>query len=148
MRSLNYILGAALLAACTAEPQYELPSQQAPAALLVSKTGLTAFARFAMVDGKETPLLGGELRVAPGPHKVHVQCYHFETKVGPGFMLALPRGVLLPITLNSETKQGWFSVAGHFASDQSYYARCVMVDEKPVGFISATPDGPPLPGFD
>jgi hypothetical protein len=96
-----------------------------------------------MVDGKETPSLGQLVRVAPGIHKLHIQCYHFEiTNVTPGI---LP---FVPIVVDSKTDLGWFSVTGSLRENQKYFARCVMIDGKPFGYIAASTDGPPLTGFE
>jgi hypothetical protein len=96
-----------------------------------------------MVDGKETPSFGALVRVAPGIHRLHVQCYHFEiTNVTPGI---LP---FVPIIVDSNTEQGWFSVIGSLRENQRYFARCVTIYGKPFGYIAASPDGPPLAGFE
>jgi hypothetical protein len=142
---LASVTATGLLSACAAAPtaKFEPPPSGAPAAVLVNQGGLRAFARFPMVDGKETPSFGGKIRVAPGVHKLHVQCYHFEvTGVVPGL------APYVPVIVNTETKQGWFSLTGSLVANQNYYARCVMVDGKPFGYIAASPDGPPLVGFE
>jgi hypothetical protein len=135
----------AVMAACATAPnnRYEPPPSTVAAAYLVNQGGISAFARFPMVDGKETPSFGQLVRVAPGIHKLHVQCYHFEiTNVTPG---VLP---FAPIIVDSKTDQGWFSVTGRLVENQRYFARCVMIDGKPFGYIAASPGGPPLTGFE
>jgi hypothetical protein len=135
----------ALMTACATAPTngYEPPPSTAAAAYLVNQGGLAASARFPMVDGKATPSFGQLVRVAPGIHKLHVQCHHFEiTSVTPGIW------PYVPIIVNSKTKLGWFSLTGSLSENQKYYARCIMIDGKPFGYIAASPDGPPLAGFE
>ncbi len=135
----------ALITACASAAlnRYEPPPSTAAAAYLVNQGGLAASARFPMVDGKETPSFGRLVRVAPGIHKLDVQCYHFEiANVTPGIW------PYVPIIVDSKTKLAWFSVTGRLSDKQEYYARCIMIDGKPFGFIAASPDGPPVPGFE
>jgi hypothetical protein len=109
----------------------------------VNQGGRAASATFPMVDGKETPPFAQQVRVAPGIHKLAIQCYHFEiTNMIPG---VLP---YVPIIVYTRTRLAWFSLTGRLVENDRYYAHCVMSRGKPFGYIAASPDGPPLAGFE
>ena len=134
----------ALLSACAttspnALPKYQPPAAGAPASIIdVGKHG-----RAWSVDGAETPSLAGTIRLAPGEHRVGINCLSFEVSA-PAVLLG--GGALAAPFI--KTPLQFVLVTGSFEAGKTYYTRCVAVNGQPRAWLADTPDGSDLPhGF-
>jgi len=134
----------ALLSACAATspnalPKYQPPADGAPAAVIdVGKHG-----RAWSVDGAETPSLASTIRLAPGVHRVGINCLSLEISAA-GVLLG--GGALAAPFV--KTPLQFVLVTGSFEAGRTYYTRCVAVDGQPRAWLADTPDGSDLPqGF-
>jgi hypothetical protein len=143
-------LGAAavsLLCACastspTSRPRYQAPPTGAPAAELVGHsmvaTGLPSRAsvgHVSFVDGIETSSLSSTVRVAPGVHRVGIDCFVKK---------ASDAG---PFHFNWDVHQ--VAITGSFVAGQKYYVRCEATNGETARiWVGESPDAQLLPqGF-
>lgn len=132
--------------------KYQPPALGNPAAIIdVGKHG-----RAWSVDGTETPSFANTLRLAPGEHRVGLNCLSYDIStvaiisaaaaVG-GAILSAVAASAIPEDKPPSTLQ-FVLVTGRFEADKTYYSRCVAVDGKPHAWLSDSPDGSDLPqGF-
>jgi hypothetical protein len=81
------------------------------------------------VDGAETPSFASTLRLAPGEHRVGLNCLSYDflaMALRPG---ALPALIMPPAKPPSALQ--FVLVNGQFEAGKTYYARCVAVDGQP-----------------
>lgn len=129
----------ALLSDCAgtspnALPNYYPPPLGAPAAVIDVGTRAQAWS----VDGAETPSLARTLRLAPGGHRVGINCLSWE-------ILGHPPAE--PVFFPTVTAQ-FVLVTGPFEAGRTYYARCVSTGGQPRAWLADVPDGNDLPrGF-
>ena len=143
-------LGAAalsLLCACastssTSRPPYQAPPTGAPAAELVGHslvaTGLPSrgsVGHVSFVDGMETSSLSGTVRVAPGVHRVGIDCF-VKKPSDAG-----------PFHFNWDVHQ--VAITGPFVAGQKYYVRCEATEGETARiWVAESPDVQSLPqGF-
>jgi hypothetical protein len=137
----------ALLSACAATspnalPKYQPPPAAQPAAVInVGKHG-----RAWSVDGAETPSFAETLRLAPGEHRVGINCLSYEI-AGIDALLGGAHTLATPV-VNAKTAMQFVLVTGPFEAGKTYYARCVSVNGQPRAWLADAPDGSALPqGF-
>ena len=129
----------ALLSGCAgtssnALPKHYPPPTGAPAAVIDVGTRAQAWS----VDGAETPSLAKTLRLAPGEHRVGINCLSWEVVGHPPAE---------PVFFPTVTAQ-FVLVTGPFEAGRTYYARCVSVDGQPRAWLADARDGNDLPrGF-
>src|SRR5207237_6250341 len=111
------LLGACASTSSTSRPPYQAPPTGAPAAELVGHsmvaTGLPSrgsVGHVSFVDGMETSSLSGTVRVAPGVHRVGIDCF-VKKPSDAG-----------PFHFNWDVHQ--VAITGSFVAGQKYYARC------------------------
>jgi hypothetical protein len=120
-------------------PKYEPPSPGAPAAEILSIAVMGAALKgvgghLVTLDGAETPSFATALRVAPGSHKMGIDCLFNGIYLGGAFVDSLVQHVVVTGTL----------VAG-----QKYYVRCAVENAMPRSWLSDSPDAASLPqGFE
>ncbi|MBS0396187.1 MAG: hypothetical protein JSR54_16325 [Proteobacteria bacterium] len=140
--------GALLLAACAstaphALPRYRPPPAMEPAATIDVGTRAHAWS----VDGAETPAFARTVRVAPGVHRVGLNCLSFE--LASVDAVASARGAAPVTTVMAHTAVQSVVVTGPFEAGRTYYARCVATDGMPRAWLASAPDGSDLPpGFE
>lgn len=140
-------VGLGWLAACAAPsphalPKYRPPPVGAPAATLQ----LGRSARVWRVDDAETPSFASTVRVAPGAHRIGMNCLSFEIDAVHVFTDA--RGEPVAGAVIPKTTLQSVAVSGDFQAGVTYYARCVSVGGKPRAWLADAPDGDRLPeGF-
>jgi hypothetical protein len=115
-------------------PKYQPPPAGAPAAIIDAGTRGHAW----LVDGAETPSFATTLRLAPGEHRVGINCLSFEI---------LGHWPETPLIFPTSTVQVVL-VTGSFQAGRTYYARCVATNGQPRAWLADAPDGSELPqGF-
>src|SRR5215467_158238 len=114
-------------------PKYQPPPEGAPAAVIdVGKHGHAW-----LVDGAETASFATTIRLAPGEHRVGLNCLSFDAGIQP-----------LPFGMNPKSAAQFVLVTGSFEPGKTYYARCVAANGQPRAWLADTPDGGDLPqGF-
>jgi len=133
------LLGLPLLGGCAATSsnalsKYQPPPAGAPAAIIDAGVRGHAWS----VDGAETPALARTLRLAPGDHRVGINCLSFEI---------LSHEPATPLIFPTATAQ-FVLVTGSFEAGKTYYTRCVAVNGQPRAWLADAPDGSGLPqGF-
>ena len=137
----------ALLSSCAAPspnalPKYQPPPVGQPAAVIeVGKHG-----RAWSVDGAETPSFANTIRLAPGEHRVGINCLSFEAGA-IGIVAGGPRAPATAAT-NFQTTLQSVLMTGPFEEGKTYYTRCVAVNGQPRAWLTDTPAGTDLPqGF-
>jgi len=117
------------------------PVGQPAAVIEVGKHG-----RAWSVDGAETPSFANTIRLAPGEHRVGINCLSFE--VGAiGIVAGGPRAPATAAT-NFQTTLQSVLMTGPFEEGKTYYTRCVAVNGQPRAWLTDTPAGTDLPqGF-
>jgi hypothetical protein len=123
-------------------PKYQPPPADAPAAVI----DVGPHGRAWSVDGAETPALASTLRLAPGEHRVGINCLSFDI-LGIGVLAGGPRA---PVIATADTRSAlqFVLVTGSFEAGKTYYTRCVAVNGQPRAWLADTPDGSELPqGF-
>jgi hypothetical protein len=138
----------ALLSGCAAPspnalPKYQQPSAGQPAAVIeVGKHG-----RAWSVDGAETPPFADTIRLAPGEHRVGINCLSFEILA----IDVLATGARTPLAtpvVNAKTALQFVLITGSFEAGKTYYTRCVVVNGQPHAWLADAPTGSDLPqGF-
>jgi hypothetical protein len=140
-RPVVCIASLGLLSACAttspnALPKYQPPPAGAPAAVMEVGRHGAAWS----VDGAETPALAKTLRLAPGEHRVGINCLSFD-------VVSI---VILPVApvVNTQSALQFVLVTGNFEQGKTYYTRCVGVNGRPRAWLADAPDGSGLPqGF-
>jgi hypothetical protein len=132
--------------------KYQPPAPGSPAAIIdVGKHG-----RAWSVDGTETPSFANALRLAPGEHRVGLNCVSYDYSVLAGISVAAAVGGAIPAAAiasaipedKAPSELQFVLVTGSFDAGKTYYTRCVAVNGKPRAWLSDTPDGSDLPqGF-
>ena len=159
-RGLFFILCAqvfAMLTGCASNSpnallKYQPPAPESPAAIIdVGKHG-----RAWSVDGTETPSFANTLRLAPGEHRVGLNCLSYDISTAAvisaaaavgGAIGAAVAASAIPEDKPPSTLQ-FVLVTGPFEAGKTYYARCVAADGKPHAWLADSPDGSDLPqGF-
>ena len=132
----NLIIGCASPSA-TKMPAYQAPASSAPAGEIFS-TGSSGHVW--SVDGAETPAFSGSIRIAPGDHRVGVNCLSTTiTGVAAG---------PYPAPLMKSNAQ-FVVITGNFLAGQKYYVRCGSEDGWLRTWLSDSPNGSSLPpGFE
>jgi hypothetical protein len=146
LTTLAFTAALAVLSDCAstspnALPKYQPPAVGAPAAVIDAGHGHAW-----SVDGAETPPFAKTIRLAPGEHRVGLNCLSFEVvglQVVPGL------GHLQTIAAVDIAYGVQFVLAiGSFEQGRTYYVRCVAVHGQPRVWLSDAPDGSNLPpGF-
>jgi hypothetical protein len=140
------LLPLALLSGCAATSphtpaKFQPPPAGAPAAVIDVGTHGHAWS----VDGAETPSFAKTLHLAPGEHRVGINCLSFDTSID-----VIPGGPLPPVTpvLLPKSAAQFVLVTGSFKAGRTYYTRCVAVNGQPRAWLADAPDGSDLPpGF-
>lgn len=137
----------ALLGGCAASTQHALPKYQAPPAGASAATiDVGKHGRAWSIDGAETPAFASTLRLAPGEHRVGINCLSFEVSS----ILALAGGPRAPVILAGDTKSSlqFVLVTGTFQAGKTYYTRCATVNGQPHAWLADSPDTTEFPeGF-
>ena len=133
-------------------PKYQPPAQGRPAATIdVGKHGHAW-----SVDGAETPSFTNTLRLAPGEHRVGIDCLSYDISAiavmsaAAAVGGAIAAGVAASVIPEdkSPSKLQFVLVTGRFDAGKTYYSRCVSADGKPHAWLADSPDGDELPpGF-
>lgn len=133
-------------------PKYQPPAPGSPAATInVGKHG-----RAWSVDGTETPSFANTLRLAPGEHRVGLNCLSYDISTVAAISAAAAIGGAIPAAVaasavpqdRSPSTLQFVLVTGPFEAGKTYYSRCVAVDGKPHAWLADSPDGSGLPqGF-
>jgi hypothetical protein len=132
--------------------KYQPPEPGSPAAIIaVGKHG-----RAWAIDGTETPSFASMLRLAPGEHRVGLNCLSYDIStvavisavgVVGGAIPAAVAASAIPEDKSPSTLQ-FVLVTGRFEAGKTYYSRCVATDGKPRAWLADSPDGNDLPqGF-
>jgi hypothetical protein len=159
-RNLSFILYTQVLATLigcvsnspNALPKYQPPAPGNPAATI----DVGSHGRAWSVDGTETPSFANTLRLAPGEHRVGLNCLSYDTSTAAVVAAAAAVGgavggaiaaSAVPQDKPPSTLQ-FVLVTGRFEAGKTYYSRCVAVDGKPHAWLADSPDGGDLPqGF-
>jgi hypothetical protein len=122
--------------------RYQPPPMGAPAAVV--NTGMNG--RAWSVDGAETPSVARTLRLAPGDHRVGLNCLSFEI-LGIGVLPGVGRMPPVAVADTASSLQ-FVLVTGAFEAGKTYYVRCVSESGQARVWLADTPDGMDLPpGF-
>jgi hypothetical protein len=114
--------------------KYQPPPTGAPAAVIDVGKHAQAWS----IDGAETPSFATTLRLAPGEHRVGINCQSWEI---------LSRDPVTPIIFPTVTAQ-FVLITGPFEAGKTYYARCVATNGQPRAWLADAPAGADLPqGF-
>lgn len=155
--SIPCALAVAMLVGCAstspnALPKYQPPAPGDPAATIdVGKHG-----RAWSVDGAETPSFANMLRLAPGEHRVGLNCLAYDKVAVAAMSVAGAVGGALGAAVAASaipddrppTTLQFVLVSGRFEAGRIYYSRCVVVAGKPRAWLADSPDGSDLPpGF-
>jgi len=147
----------AMLTGCVANSpnalrKYQPPAPGSPAAIItVGKHG-----RAWSVDGTETPSFASTLRLAPGEHRVGLNCLSYDISAVAVIAAAGTVGGAIPAAVaasavpedKSPTTLQFVLVTARFEAGKTYYSRCVATDGKPRAWLADSPDGNDLPqGF-
>ena len=119
--------------------KYVSPPANGPAAEIIANGG-TAKAMLkgisghvAMIDDAESPSFATVIRVAPGTHRLGIDCLF----TGLNWSGRISDSLLQHV-----------AVTGAMLEGRKYYVRCGIVGDKPRTWLSDTPDGTELPfGF-
>jgi hypothetical protein len=135
-----------LFTGCTtspnALPKYQPPPVGAPAAVI--DVGMHGHAW--SIDGAETPSFARALRLAPGEHRVGINCLSFEI-LGIEVLAGTPHLPATAVAITNSPAQ-FALVTGSFEPGKTYYTRCVAVNGQPRAWLADAPDGSDLPqGF-
>ena len=159
-RSLFFILCAqvfAMLTGCASNSpnallKYQPPAPGSPAAIIeVGKHGHAW-----SVDGTETPSFATTLRLAPGEHRVGLNCLSYDISTVAVISAATAVGGAIPAAVavsaipedKSPSTLQSVLVTGRFEAGKTYYSRCVAANGKPHAWLADSPDGSDLPqGF-
>jgi hypothetical protein len=140
------LLPLTLLSGCAATspntlPKYQPPPAGAPAAII----DVGAHGHAWSVDGAETPSYAKTLFLAPGEHRVGINCLSFETSID--FIPGGPPPPVTPVVISKSAAQ-FVLVTGAFKAATTYYTRCGAVNGQPRAWLADAPDGSDLPpGF-
>ena len=146
-RGLLWFPVLALFSGCASKspkalPKYQPPPVGAPAAVIDVGTHGRAWS----VDGAETPSFAKMLRLAPGEHRVGINCLSFEI-LGIEVVPGAARVPATPVVTTKSALQ-FVLVTGSFEPGKTYYTRCVAVNGQPRAWLADAPDGGDLPqGF-
>ena len=125
--------------------KYQPPAPESPAAIIdVGKHG-----RAWSVDGTETPSFANTLRLAPGEHRVGLNCLSCDISTAAvisaaaavgGAIGAAVAASAIPEDKPPSTLQ-FVLVTGRFEAGKTYYSRCVAADGNPHAWLADSPDG-------
>jgi hypothetical protein len=147
----------ALLSGCTSNSpnalqKYQPPAPESPAAIIdVGKHGHAW-----SVDGTETPSFANTLRLAPGEHRVGLNCLSYDISTVAVISAAAAVGGAIPAAAaasaipegKSYATAQFVLVTGRFEAGKTYYSRCVAVNGEPRAWLADSPNGSDLPqGF-
>jgi hypothetical protein len=148
---LHIVVGAlpalASLSGCVATlpnalPKYRAPPEGQPAAII----DFWKHGHVWLVDGAEIPSFAKALRLAPGEHRVGINCLSSDIEL-TGMIVGGPRAPVIPIG-KGKTALQFVQVTGSFEAGKTYYTQCVAVNGQPRAWLADTPDGGDLPqGF-
>ena len=136
----------ALVTGCAAPSPNALAKYQPPPAGTPAAVIDAAHGRAWSIDGTETPSFAQTIRLAPGEHRVGLNCLNYEilgAAIVPGIG-PLPTMAAVEFTYGAQ----FVLVTGPFEAHKTYYVRCVAVNHQPRVWLSDAPDGDGLPpGF-
>ncbi len=140
------LLPLTLLSDCAATSANTLPKYQAPpTGILAAVINVGPHGHAWSIDGAETPPFAKTLHLAPGEHRVGINCLSFEISIE-----VIPGGPLPPLTpvVIPKSAAQFVLVTGSFGAGKTYYTRCIVVNGQPRATIADSPDGSTLPeGF-
>jgi hypothetical protein len=120
-------------------PKYRPPPGDAPAAVIDMGSHGHAWS----VDGAETPSFAKTVRLAPGEHRIGINCLAFDIDFVP---IGAPHQPMAAVVRNYAAQ--FVLVTGSFEAGKTYYTRCVEVNGQPRAWLADAPGGRDLPqGF-